>query len=244
VKIDNSLCSVSLPILESDGTLANPSYSFSNESGLGMYRAAAGELGLVAGGILAVQILSSGVFLGVPLSAGSFALTCGSLSASSGTFTGTVSCPSLSITSNPIFLYKSSTAMSVSNSSDTNYTLWDTPIVHSGITTDGTKITVPSSGRYFVNVQIPFNTSSTGYRYVFLYVNSTSPGTNDRPLSCLLPASNNSTVSAMATMTGILNLNANDYFVVGTNQNSGGSLSVGTLNTVFVARISVYFLSG
>lgn len=150
----------------------------------------------------------------------------------------------LSITANPIFLYTASTSISVTNSTDTNFTDWDTPILSSGITTNGTKIIVPTAGRYFVNVQMPFNLNNTGYRYSFIYINSTNPGTLNRPISSLMQATSNNTVSVHLNMSGILNLNAGDFFVVGVNQNSGGPLAVGSINTVFVARISVYFLNG
>lgn len=137
-------------------------------------------------------------------------------------------------TGQPYLQYTSSTYISLSNSTITVYSLWDTKIsVQGGMTTNGTTITVPTAGKYMVLLKMNMDASSVGGRAVFFTQNA---GT-DRFAEIIYPASS---IEWRATTSDTITMAANDTIQVSVFQNSGASLHTGTVTAPAYARITMY----
>ena len=58
------------PLWNNDGSITNPMYSFTNETGLGMYRNGSNKLSFCSNSVDAFDITNTEVYVNVPLSCG------------------------------------------------------------------------------------------------------------------------------------------------------------------------------
>lgn len=72
VNINNTRFATGLPIYITDGTAGIPSYTFTSDTGTGLYLASANTLGIAAGGVSAMTINTSSATINNPLTATSF----------------------------------------------------------------------------------------------------------------------------------------------------------------------------
>lgn len=94
---------------------------------------------------------------------------------------------------------------------------WDDAAIHSTSTNTG-RLTVPAPGRYSVGAHVRFASNATGFRVVYLYVNSTLIAIDARPAVNGGPTDISITTEWEAA--------AGDYFTVQVYQSSGGNLAV------------------
>jgi len=135
----------------------------------------------------------------------------------------------------PALYISASTYMSVSDSTNTDFNLWDTSIsVQGGITvTSSTTINIPANGHYNINVQMPFDASTAGIREIFVKKNGTT-----LPKYANIRAQSGTDINNYNS-TQLMKLSAGDSLIVGVYQVSGANLHIGTLSTTYVALLSV-----
>ena len=117
--------------------------------------------------------------------------------------------------------------ISIPNNTDTVLTFntenFDTNSYHS-TSTNTSRLTVPSTGKYLITVTIGFSNNTTGYRYAILKKNGSTNvgqiGINPSP---------NGTYDTQLSNSIVVEATASDYFEVQVFQNSGGALNAGTL---------------
>ena len=119
-------------------------------------------------------------------------------------------------------LATNTTGQSISSGAETTLTFngetYDTDSFHS-TSTNTSRLTVPSSGYYFVWAKVRFQGNSSGYRYIYFRKNGTT--SYQDIINYPANASDFSLYLGMA-----LPASANDYFEVRATQNSGGNLEV------------------
>jgi hypothetical protein len=99
--------------------------------------------------------------------------------------------------------------------------LYDSDGYHS-TSSNTSRITVPTAGKYSLKSTIGFSSNGTGVRYVFFCVNGS---TGNRHGANTVPGSGGS-LDTIVTATADIMLNASDYVEVYVFQSSGGALNV------------------
>ena len=127
--------------------------------------------------------------------------------------------------------------ISLTNNTDTTLTFntenYDTDSYHS-TSSNTSRLTVPSAGKYLITANVGFAANATGYRFAKIQKNGTtnvsSIGTNAAPNGTFDTHINNSVVVDAA---------ASDYFEIIVFQNSGGALNGGSVSTLPVTITSL-----
>jgi len=96
---------------------------------------------------------------------------------------------------------------------------FDTDSIHD-VTTNNTRLTCNTAGKYFISGNISFAGNDTGYRYVNITLNGT---TKIAIKQCVAVAGGYSTIVTIGT---VYELAANDYVELCVLQNSGGALDI------------------
>ena len=121
-------------------------------------------------------------------------------------------------------MMSASTYISASSATLTKFNGFDTTDYNSGSISfaSGSTATVPTSGVYLVTSEMGFDSTTTGFNEMYIYKNgSTIYGRTRIPIS--------SGSITYLTTSAQMRLIANDTIEIYVNQNSGGSLHIGSL---------------
>ncbi len=144
-----------------------------------------------------------------------------------------------------VYANRGSTAQTVNNNTATfiefNEEVFDTDTMHDN-STNPDRITFTTAGKYHVNLQIAFGTSTSGNRVINMY-RYNSAGTIQQ--SWRIPRSTSDLNSTFSIQTiefsTSMDATAGDYFRVALTQDSGGSMSVyGKSGTVLQTWITAH----
>lgn len=221
-------------IKASDGALDAPSYTFSNDTKVGIYRnQGAGHGLIVSGGSGGAQLLVTEDGANVTVT-GTFSATglvaFGSGASITGTVstTGTVTTPQIITTLQPIYK-RTATYQSITKGSNQylNFDTFASQIGSGNFTYAGNQTTVVNSGYYYTNSTVRFATGGDpGIRNVFLYYNGAVVA--EQNVTC----STGEYISLILSYGDYLTAGQTIYVQVYSNVNPSATMSVGGTLTI------------